>query len=410
MTGPRESGRLSRRGFLAGTAGTVGLGLGAAATGFGVGRSSPYVESAGQTVDFYGRHQAGIVTTPAAHANYIGLDLVDPVDSVALGGVLRLWTQDAARLTQGEPGLADPEPELAVMPSRLTVTIGMGPRPFEGPALAAKRPSWLKPLPTFSIDRLEKRWGQTDLLLLIASDDPVALAHATRILTASVRTVTRVNWVQQGFRTARGTQPVTHTQRNLFGQLDGTVQPAESVYDALIWNDGTEQPWLTGGSSMVLRRISMHMDTWEELDRGNRELVVGRKLDTGAPLTGEREHDEPDFAKTRNGLPVIPASSHIARAHRRAEHEQFLRRAYNYDLAPAAGLPGTEADTSNSGLIFSTVQRDPVRQFVPVQARLAEHDDLNVWTTPIGSAVYALLPGAMPGAPLGSSLLGAEAG
>ena len=42
--------------------------------------------------------------------------------------LLRLLTDDAARLTQGEPALADTDPELAQQPSRLTVTLGFGPR------------------------------------------------------------------------------------------------------------------------------------------------------------------------------------------------------------------------------------------------------------------------------------------
>ncbi len=40
---------------------------------------------------------------------------------------MKLWTEDAARLTQGRPALADTEPELAAEPSRLTVTVGWGP-------------------------------------------------------------------------------------------------------------------------------------------------------------------------------------------------------------------------------------------------------------------------------------------
>lgn len=394
MTPSRGSARISRRGLLTGAAGIVGVGVGATAVGLGVERTASDAEPARQTVQFYGPHQAGIVTTPPSHANYVGLNLVDPADMAALRGVLMLWTQDGARLTQGEAGLSDVEPELAVAPSRLTVTVGVGPRIFENPRMAGRRPSWLKPLPAFAIDRLEERWGQTDLLLVVASDDPVTLAHATRVLTAAVHTIAPVVWVQRGFRTARGTQPDDQTQRNLFGQIDGTEQPVADRNDELIWNDGVEQPWLAGGSSMVIRRIAMHMDTWEELDRGPRELVLGRNLTNGAPLTGQNEHDAPDFAMTDRGIPVIPESSHIARAHRRADHEQYLRRAYNYDDGVA-----------DTGLIFSTVQRDPVRQFLPSQERLAEHDDLNVWTTPIGSSVYALLPGATPQAPLGASLL-----
>lgn len=356
-------------------------------------------------MDFYGRHQAGITTPPAAHANFIGLDLVDPTDTADLAGALTLWTQDGARLTAGTPALADPEPELAAGPSRLTVTVGLGPRVFDAPGLAARRPSWLKPLPPFEIDRLQDRWAQTDLLLVVASDDPISVAHATRILTAEVRTIVRVKWIQRGFRRARGSQPDGHTQRNLFGQVDGTEQPGGDRYDDLVWDDGAEQPWMAGGTSLVVRRIAMHMDTWEALDRSNRELVVGRNLTNGAPLTGTAEHDAPDFTATKGGIPVIPESSHIARAHRRADHEQFLRLVYNYDEPPEP-LPGIEPDTSNTGLIFATAQRDPVRQFLPVQQRLAEHDDLNEWTVPIGSAVYAIPPGATPEAPLGAGLLG----
>ena len=66
-------------------------------------------------------------------------------------------------------------------------------------------------------------------------------------------------------------------------------------------------------------------------------ISVGRKLDTGAPLTGTDEHDPADFtAMNEVGLPVIPAESHIARAHSRNRSETILRRPYNYDDTPQA--------------------------------------------------------------------------
>ena len=47
-----------------------------------------------------------------------------------------------------------------------------------------------------------------------------------------------------------------------------------------------------------------------------------------------------------------------------------------------------------------------MRQFLPVQRRLAEADLLNLWTTPVGSAVFAVLPRApLPGEILGEALL-----
>ncbi len=43
-------------------------------------------------------------------------------------------------------------------------------------------------------------------------------------------------------------------------------------------------------------------------------------------------------------------------------------------------------------------------QFVPLQQRLDQADALNTWTTAIGSAVFAVLPGFEPGGWLGEAL------
>lgn len=392
-----------RRTLFTGLAGAAGLGvIGAGAVGIDalVGDDESARLRGAETTDFYGEHQAGITTAPTSHISYVGLDLVDGADADVLAGILGIWTEDAARLTAGRAALVDTEPELATMPSRLTVNVGLGAGAFDATGLLSRRPSWLRPLPEFTIDRLDPRWGQTDLLLSIGSDDLQTVAHATRVLTANVRSRVRVRWVQRGFREARGSTPEGTTMRNLMGQVDGTVNPALDDHATLIWDDGSEQPWMRGGTSMVLRRIEMDLDGWQELDPHGRELSVGRRLATGAPLTGTHERDEPDFAATRAGIPIIPPSSHIARAHRQQPHEQFLRKAYNYDDPPEPGA----VSTSNSGLLFAAYQRDIDRQFVPVQQRLADHDALNEWTFPIGSAVYAILPGVEQGQTLGQGM------
>ncbi|MDX2356042.1 Dyp-type peroxidase [Dietzia sp. PP-33] len=93
-----------------------------------------------------------------------------------------------------------------------------------------------------------------------------------------------------------GTDPSGQTQRNLFGQIDGTANPlpADADYDQLLYSDGADRRWMRGGTSLVLRRIRMTMDTWEEIERSSRELTIGRKLDSGAPLTGTAEHNRVD--------------------------------------------------------------------------------------------------------------------
>ena len=100
------------------------------------------------------------------------------------------------------------------------------------------------------------------------------------------------------------------------------------------------------------------------------------------------------------GFPVIPDFSHLRRSRSDVPGERIFRRGYNYDEAPAG------ASVSDAGLLFASFQADVDRQFVPVQRRLDEVDLLNEWTTPIGSAVFAVPPGCAEGEFLGQALLG----
>lgn len=381
---------LSRRRLLGGGAAAAGV-VGAAGIGWGAaGFRERERDDALDVVPFYGMHQAGIETTPPGHVAFAGFDLAPGVGREDVIGLLRIWTDDASRLTQGRPALADTEPELAARPARLTVTVGFGPELFTVTGLTARRPSWLRQLPPFPVDRLEPAYTGADLVLQVCAEEATTVAHAVRVLSKHVKSLVTVRWVQRGFRDA----PRGQTMRNLMGQVDGTVNiaPRTVDFDRLVWDDGASTPWLTGGTSLVLRRIAMDLDSWDELDADGRELTVGRKVSTGAPLTGTAENDEPDLtAVDRNGIPVIPPSSHVARARHTHDGERFLRRGFNYDEAPAPG------QLSNSGLLFIAYQRDVDAQFLPVQQRLAEFDALNEWTTPVGSAVFAIPPG-VPGA------------
>lgn len=362
--------------------------LGAAGIGAAAATAATRSEATAPTVPFFGPHQAGITTPPQAHAHYIALDLRPGAGADEAVALLKLWTTDGARLTAGTSALADTEPELAQAPARLTMTVGFGPTFFDRVGQSGRRPPSVRQLPHFQIDRLEERWTGGDLLLRVASDDPVTAAHAVRVLLKNVRTLATIRWTQRGFRNAVGTHAPGQTMRNLMGNLDGTVNPTPGAdVDGVVWADGSGQQWFAGGTTMVVRRIAMLLDTWDELDPDARDLTMGRRQDSGAPLTGTLEHDVPDFTRTRDGIPIIPANSHIARAHARTPAERFLRQAYNYDDPPPAGT------TTNAGLIFVTYQRDIDTQFLPVQRRLAQADALNTWTRPIGSAVFAIPPG-----------------
>ncbi|WP_449407897.1 Dyp-type peroxidase [Microbacterium maritypicum] len=406
MPAPAEGARTrrsgpSRRQFLLGGA-VAGVGA-VAAVGADLVLNRPQAAPAAVApmngegrVPFFGVHQAGVDTAAQAHGVFAALDLHADVDREALARLLRLLTDDAARLTQGRPALADSEPELALSPANLTVTFGFG------PGLVARAggesPAWLAPLPAFRVDRLRPEFSDGDLLLQIAGDDPLTVAHATRMLLKDARGFSDLRWTQQGFRRAYGTERPGTTMRNLFGQVDGTTnpEPGTADFDGVVW---AREGWLAGGTGIVVRRIRMDLDKWDRLDRSGRDASVGRTLANGAPLTGADEFDEPDFdATTTIGFPVIPQFAHIRRA-RGDGSERIFRRAYNYDERPLG------AEVSESGLIFVSFQADIERQFTPMQRRLDELDLLNEWTVPIGSAVFAIPPGCREGGFIGETLL-----
>lgn len=387
------------------TGGAAALAAGAALTQCGAAQSAtPAADGFGASAEpFHGTHQGGITTAPQAHALFVALDLTPDAGRSAqatLAAVLKLWSADAARLTQGRPALADTEPELAGRPARLTVSVGLGPALFDGIGLAHRRPPTAIEMPAFRTDRLDPAFCGGDVLLQICADDPMVVAHTSRVLLKNVRAMTRQRWRQNGFRHAHGADGSSRTMRNLMGQVDGTANLRDTgEFDRFIWDEGAGQPWFAGGTILVLRRIRAEMDTWDELDRASKEFAVGRRLDTGAPLTGTREDDVPDLDAQVNGIPVIPPNSHIALARHHNDDERFLRRPYNYDDPPPAGV------TTDSGLIFASYLRDPARQFIPVQQRLADADAMNQWITTVGSATFAMLPGVAEGGWLGQGLL-----
>ena len=351
-----------------------------------------------ERIAFHGKHQAGIATEPAAQVSFLAFDLADGSDKSTLVRLMRLTSNSAARLTQGDPALADTEPELARKPSRLTVTFGFGPRFIK--LAGGVAPSWLKPLPSFSTDELQDQWSGGDFVVQVSAEDPVAVSHAVRVLSKDIRSFGTLRWRQDGFRHAASTVKTGTTMRNLFGQVDGTVNPIPGTkeFSAAVWAD---KGWWAGGTSLVLRRIAMDLDTWDPVSRLGREEAMGRRLSNGAPLTGTREHDEPDLeAKDALGLEVIAPYAHIRRAQTDDPTQVIFRRPYNYDIAPSGD------STSNSGLLFASFQADVDHQFVPIQQRLAELDMLNEWTTAIGSAVFVIPPGCEPGGFIGDSLLG----
>lgn len=346
----------------------------------------------------YGPHQAGIETRPALLQTFVGMNLIDPSRRTA-EAVMRLLTDDVVRLTQGEPALGDMEPDLARVPAGLTVTLGLGRPFFTRTGMGARIPDELAEIPAYSTDRLQERWGQTDFLLQIGADDAVTLAHAIRMLTKDLSTLATVEWTQPGFRSAAPAVPGSGATRNLMGQVDGTVNPVPGTaqFDEVVWvQDGDD--WVIGGTVLILRRIRMLMDTWDALDRETQENVIGRRIDTGAPLGREKETDPVPFDETdEKGLPLIPADSHIQVSHAATNRAMILRRPYSYDNGMVDG-------TNDVGLLFAAYTADPRESFIPMQERVASLDAFNEWNTTIGSASYFIPAGFLEGGTLAEGL------
>ena len=314
--------------LLGGIGATAAVGLTAGCTGAGpvgedappTGAVTPPTAAAGSagagTVTFHGEHQSGVVTPPPPFASVVGLSLAEGADRETCRRLMRVLTSDIAALTSARPPVTDLEPELAEVPARLTVTVGLGPGFYEAAGLVGDRPHWLVPLPRFPIDRLEDRWGQSDLVLQVCADSPVSVAHAQRRLVVGAEPLVRQVWVQRGFREPLTDQRPGLPFRNLLGQVDGTVQPDVTGGGAdLLWLGPAAPRGLRGGTSMVVRRIAMDLEAWDRADRTAREGSIGRALPTGAPLTGGSPTDPPDLAATDGlGFHVIDDASHVRRA------------------------------------------------------------------------------------------------
>lgn len=349
-----------------------------------------------QAHDFYGDNQAGVETPSALHQSFLGFDLVNS-DRDTAEAVLRLVSDDAARLMNGEPALGDLEPEIAKRPAGLTITVGLG-RDFYKAAKASP-PEQLREIPDFSTDQLQEDWAQTDFVVQIGSNDPLSLSHASRMIVKDLRSLADLSWRQDGFRSGADLIPGYDEPRNLLGQVDGIVnpEPGSDQFDRVVWNEADDVT-VDGGTVLVLRRIKLLTDKWDTLDLAAQDQVMGRERDTGAPVGANPGDDMPFDEVDEDGLPVISDNAHARVAHAASDESMILRRPYNYDA-------GVQADGSvEVGLLFAAYMRDPATSFIPMQEMVSQMDAFNEWNTTIGSSTYFVLPGAAPGEFLGQGL------
>jgi deferrochelatase/peroxidase EfeB len=159
---------------------------------------------------------------------------------------------------------------------------------------------------------------------------------------------------------------------------------------------------MTGGSYLVSRKIRMTIETWDRTSLREQETIVGRTKGEGAPLSGGTEFSEPDFQVAgREDEPLIDSLAHVRLAHpKQNSGASMLRRGYNF-------VDGNDdLGRLDAGLFFICYQRDPREQFVPVQMSLARNDAMNEYIRHVGSAIFAVPPGAAAGSFVGAGLFG----
>ena len=395
-----------------------GLAVASAAAGVVSARSASAAAPAvlaDDVVPFRGEHQAGITTAAQDRLHMVAFDVVTE-SREELVALLTAWTAAAERMTAGRDagpvGAVDGIPEappddtgeaIGLSPARLTLTFWIGPSLFRDAdgrdrfGLADRRPAALEELPEFAGDQLDPDRSGGDLCIQACSDDPQVAVHAVRNLARIGFGTVRVRWSQLGFGRTSSTSTAQTTPRNLMGFKDGTsnidAEDAAGLADHVWVQPGEGAGWMVGGSYLVARRIRMTIETWDRVSLAEQEAVIGRDKREGAPLTGTREHDEPDFAAVgSDGAPVMPATAHVRLAHPTQNGgARMLRRGYSF-------VDGTDGlGRLDAGLFFLAYMRDPRTSFVPVQQRLARSDALNEYLRHVGSAVFAVPPGVQEG-------------
>lgn len=379
----------SRRSFLRRT--VVGAGITAAA-GIGVTASASEEPN---TVPFHGPRQAAILRQPAAQSVIASFDVVAE-NRAELTQLFQEITDRARFLTNGGApaalGITAPPADSGVLGpvvphSDLGVIVGVGSSLFDGRyGLAERKPTKLKPMTMFPNDALDASQCHGDLSLTLSASDPDTVLHALRDLARATRGGMQLRWKINGFSSPP--RP-SGTPRNLMGFKDGIANPAASEMDRLVWVSGAGEPaWTAGGSYQVIRLIRMLVEFWDRVSITEQENMFGRRRDTGAPLDGASEQDEPRYADDPIGT-VIPLTSHIRKANPRTaqtDDSRILRRSVNYDR-------GIDANGNlDMGLVFTCYQQDLERQFEAVQKRLID-EPLVDYISPFGGGYFFALPG-----------------
>ena len=390
--------KMDRREFLkkAGIGGAgLALGLSGASAFFAnKDQGSKNIADGQEEISFYGKHQAGITTPMQKNIYFVVLDL-RTTDKNELIQLFKDWTDYSQKLVNGELVKKDGSNALlppsdtgetvGLNPYRLTLTFGVSASFLTKLGLEKKRPKLFRDLPAFPKEQLREQYTGGDIVIQACADDEQVAFHAVRNLIRKGRNKVTMKWSQSGFA-AIGDR--METPRNLFGFKDGTANvTTEKDFDKVVWADSND--WMKNGSYMAVRRIIMHLETWDRTNLQEQENTFGRYKESGAPFGKKNEFDEVD-------LSLLPVDSHVRLA--KEVDLPILRRSYSYSdgIDPKTGQ-------FDAGLLFIAFQKDPDR-FVKIQTNLGADDKMNEYVTHIGSGLFACFGGVKEGGYIGQDL------
>lgn len=390
--------KMDRREFLkkAGIGGAgLALGLSGASAFFAnKEQGSKNIADGQEEISFYGKHQAGITTPMQKNIYFVVLDL-RTTDKNELIQLFKDWTDYSKKLVNGDLVKKDGSNALlppsdtgetvGLNPYRLTLTFGVSASFLTKLGLEKKRPKLFRDLPAFPKEQLREQYTGGDIVIQACADDEQVAFHAIRNLIRKGRNKVTMKWSQSGFA-AIGDR--METPRNLFGFKDGTANvTTEKDFDKVVWADS--QDWMKNGSYMAVRRIIMHLETWDRTNLQEQENTFGRYKESGAPFGKKNEFDEVD-------LSLLPVDSHVRLA--KEVDLPILRRSYSYSdgIDPKTGQ-------FDAGLLFIAFQKDP-DSFVKIQTNLGADDKMNEYVTHIGSGLFACFGGVKKGGYIGQDL------
>lgn len=363
---------------------------------------SPRLSEIANNYPFFGTHQQGIVSPAQKHIYFLVLDL-HTKSLKEIREVFKQWTIYSAKLTAGEnvgeyhrnlllppndTGEAD-----SLNPYDLTLTFGVGPSFFSKLNIEKLCPKDLKDLPHFPRDQLKPEFSGGDICIQACANDPQVAFHAVRNLVRVARLEVTMKWSQMGFNSYENNE----TPRNLFAFKDGTKNPKKEDFDKIVWVK--DKSWLNNGTYLVIRRVKMHLETWDRTSLKEQNNTFGRFRDTGVAFGQEKEFDEAEiFDKDKNAL--LPENSHVFLSKKTGV--EILRRSFSF----ASGIDPLTSQF-DAGLLFISFQKSP-SQFITIQNSLGLKDRMNEYITNIGSGLFACFAGVSTDKNdyLGKALLG----